>query len=55
MVIVGEGGDRCYLYLAVRRIGGSQVVECHGIDVLSDLPEANALLAFFVDYLARGS
>ena len=55
MVIVGEGGDRCYLYLAVRRIGGSQVVECHGIDVLSDLPEANALLASFVDYLARGS
>ena len=53
MVIVGEGGDMCYLYLAVRNAGKSRVVECHGLDVLSDLPEANALLDAFVDELAR--
>ena len=52
MVIVGEGGEMCYLYLAVRQVGRSKVVECHGLDVLSDLPEANALLGAFVDYLA---
>ena len=53
MVVVGEGGEKCYLYLAVRQIGKSRVVECHGLDVLSDLPESNALLSAFVDHLVR--
>ena len=53
MVVVGEGGEKCYLYLAVRQIGQSRVVECHGLDVLADLPEGNALLSAFIDHLAR--
>ena len=53
MVIVGEGGDKCYLYLAVKKVGRSRVVECNGLDVLSDLPEGNALLDAFVEELSR--
>ena len=52
MVVVGEGGEKCYLYLAHRKIGASPVVECHGLDVLSDLPEGNFLLNAFVEHLA---
>ena len=53
MIMVGEGGEKCYLYLAERRIGKSRVLDCHGLDILSDLPEGNALLDSFVDELAR--
>ena len=53
MIIVGEGGQKCYLYLAQYRVGRSTVVACYGLDLLSDLPEANALLDGFVDELAR--
>lgn len=53
MIIVGEGGKNCYLYLAERRIGSSTVIECHGLDLLSGLPEANALLNALVTRLAK--
>ena len=53
MIIVGEGGEKCYLYLAERQIGDSRVFECHGLDLLSGLPEANWLLDLLVSELAR--
>ena len=52
MIIVGEGGEKCFLYLAERRMGKSRVLECHGLSLLSDTPEANALLRNLTDYLA---
>ena len=51
MIIVGEGGEACFVYLAERRIGNSRVLECHGLDLVSDIPEGNALLSRLVDYL----
>ena len=53
MIVVGEGGDKCYLYLCERTVGKSRVMECHGLDLLSDLPEGNCLLAALVEELAR--
>ena len=44
MIIVGEGGDRCFLYLSERRCGDATVIACHGLDLLSDTPEGAALL-----------
>jgi len=52
LIVVGEGGSACYAYLTERRIGNSKILECHGLDLLSDLPEGNALLAALVGYLA---
>ena len=54
MIIVGEGGEACFVYMAERRIGNSRVLECHGLDLDSDIPEGNALLARLVDYLKSG-
>jgi len=54
LIIVGEGGEQCCCYLAERRIGASKVLACHGLDLVSDLPEGNALLAGMVEYLAKG-
>ena len=51
-IVVGEGGADCFVYLAERRVGPSRVLECHGLDLQSDTPEGNALLAGFVRYLA---
>lgn len=53
MIIVGEGGEHCYLYLAERRLGRSRVLECHGLDLLSGTIEATALLDTFVNYLCN--
>jgi len=52
LIVVGEGGEGCYCYLAERRVGRSRVLECHGLDLASDLPEGNSMLQGFVDYLA---
>ena len=52
LVIVGEGGTACYLYLAVSERDGTKVAECHGLDLLCDLPEANALLDALVSHCA---
>ncbi len=53
MIFVGEGGSGCFLYLAERTVGRSRLLECHGLDILSDLPEANALLSAFVDHAGK--
>ena len=52
LLIVGEGGKACFLYMAERQIGRSKVLECHGLDLVSDLPESNALLGNMVNWLA---
>lgn len=53
MIIVGEGGEKCYLYLGERQVGKSRVFECHGLDILAGLPEGNWLLNALVTELAR--
>ncbi len=53
MIMVGEGGEACFLYMAERHSGKSRILECHGLDLASDIPEGNALLSRLVDYLAR--
>ena len=53
MIIVGEGGEKCYLYLGERQGGAARAFECHGLDLLSDLPEGNCLLDALVDEAAR--
>lgn len=46
IVAAGEGGDRYFLYLG----GDRQTLYSFGLDVLSGLPEATALLDGFIDY-----
>jgi len=53
LIVVGEGGQDCFRYLAVRQEGASRVIAANGLALLSDTPEANALLGALVDYLAR--
>lgn len=53
LIMVGEGGSKCFLYLGERRVGKSHGLVCHGLDVLSDTPEGTALLDAFVDWLTR--
>lgn len=51
MIIVGEGGTACFVYLAERREGSSHILSCNGLDILSGLPEGNSLLLNFIRYL----
>ena len=51
MIMVGEGGTACFVYLAERRIGSSHVLACNGLDLVSDTPEGKSLLLNFVHYL----
>ena len=45
IVMVGEGAEGCYLYLAVTRTqGGGRLCLIAGLDVLSDTPEGTAIL-----------
>lgn len=45
IVMVGEGADACYLYLAECESGaGGRVCHIAGLDVLSDTPEGTAIL-----------
>ena len=53
MIVVGEGGTACFLYLAEQRVGRSHVLSCHGLDLVSETPEGNSLLRNFVRYLAE--
>ena len=55
LFMVGEGGSECFVYLALRRAkgGSGAAVESFGLDLLSGLPEAAALLDGMMDY-ARG-
>ena len=45
LIVAGEGGSACYLYLAERRgSGGGRVFVVSGLDILSGYPEGNAIL-----------
>ena len=52
MLMVGEGGELCYLYLAQGNVGPGKAVMAFGLNVLADTPEAAALLDGLVDYAA---
>jgi len=46
LIVYGEGGEACYSYLAERRHpSGSIEYRVDGIDLLADVPEADAILA----------
>ena len=45
IVMVGEGAEACYLYLAVAASGnGGRICHIAGLDVLADTPEGTAIL-----------
>ena len=46
LVAVGEGGERCYAYLAEK----PRSFHVFGLDLLSETPEAASLLDNFIDY-----
>ncbi len=52
MLIVGEGGNNCYLYLAQGNVGSGKAIMAFGLNVLVDTPEAAALLDGLIDYAA---
>jgi len=53
-IMAGEGVDACYLYLAQRRLpAGNRQFGIFGLDVMSDLPESNALLDGIIEYLLQ--
>ena len=54
LVVYGEGGESCYLYLACRTLpGGNRHVLVAGLDILSDRPESAALLDGIVRWLGK--
>ena len=55
MLMVGEGGDTCYLYLAQGNVGSGKALMAFGLNVLADTPEAAALLDGLVDYAASNA
>jgi len=52
MLIVGEGGSLCYLYLAQGNVGPGKAVMAFGLNLLADTPEAAAFLDGLIDYAA---
>ncbi len=52
MLMVGEGGAMCYLYLAQANVGPGKALMAFGLNILADTPEAAALLDGLVDYAA---
>ena len=52
MLVVGEGGSLCYLYLAQGNVGPGKAVMAFGLNLLADTPEAAAFLDGLVDYAA---
>ena len=52
LVMYGEGGEKCYAYLAVRRQqGGVTGYSISGLDILTDTPEGNAVLDGVISWL----
>jgi hypothetical protein len=51
MIIVGEGGTACFVYLVERKEGSSRILSCNGLDILSGTPEGKSLLLNFIRYL----
>ena len=52
MLMVGEGGETCHLYLAQAQVGSGKALMAFGLNLLADTPEAAALLDGLVDYAA---
>ena len=50
LFMVGEGGKKCFAYLARRKAGEGIAVESFGLDLLSGRPEGEALLDGIIDY-----
>jgi len=55
LVVYGEGGEKCYLYLAMRTLpAGNRHVMVSGLDILSSTPEGTALLDDILTALRSG-
>ena len=52
MLIVGEGGQKCFLYLAQAQIAKGAAILSFGLNLLADTPEADAMLDGLIDYAA---
>ncbi|MBQ7189414.1 MAG: hypothetical protein IJR99_08385 [Kiritimatiellae bacterium] len=52
MLIVGEGGQHCFLYLAQAQIDKGSAILSFGVNLLADTPEAVAMLDGLVEYAA---
>ncbi|MBR4171626.1 MAG: hypothetical protein IKR48_08255, partial [Kiritimatiellae bacterium] len=50
MLIVGEGGQRCFLYLAQAQIAEGAAILSFGLNLFADTPEAAAMLDGLVEY-----
>ena len=50
LLMVGEGGQDCFAYVALRRGGKGLAVESFGLDLLSGKPEGTAILDGMIDY-----
>ena len=55
LLMVGEGGQDCFAYVALRRGGKGLAVESFGLDLLSGKPEGTVLLDGMIDYAAKRS
>ena len=53
--MVGEGGEKCFAYLAKRKVGEGVAVESFGLDLLSGKPEGAAILDGMIDYTRKMS
>ena len=53
LVVVGEGADACYSYMAEKRhASGSRQIMVTGLDLTKDTPEGNAILRGAIETLA---
>ena len=50
LLMVGEGGQDCFAYVALRRGGGGLAVESFGLDLVSGKPEGTAILDGMIDF-----
>ena len=55
MLMVGEGGETCCLYLSQGNVGIGKALMAFGLNVLADTPEATALLDGLIDYAASNA
>ena len=50
LVVVGEGGQSCFLYLAGANCGKGRVLASFGLDLCAETPEGGAILRGMIDY-----
>ena len=50
LLMVGEGGQDCFAYVALRRGGEGLAVESFGLDLVSGKPEGTAILDGMIDF-----